>query len=52
MIQRIWFALLCLAMPLATPLAAQQSPAGPVIPTTGEFDPMREPRFAPAAQAG
>ena len=40
-----------LAIALAMPSIAQQSPAGHVIPTTGEFEPMREPRFAPASQA-
>ncbi len=44
-------ALALLAIVLATPSIAQQSPAGHVIPTTGEFEPMREPRFAAASQA-
>src|SRR5712691_5531897 len=41
-----------LALAIAAPLAAaQQSPAGQVIPTTGEYEPMRAPHFVPASQA-
>lgn len=50
MSHRIWFGVI-LALLLAVPLLAQQSPAGPVIPTSGLYDPMREPHFATAAQA-
>jgi hypothetical protein len=46
-----WLRLLWLMLLLPTSLFTQQSPSGPVIPTTGEFDPMREPRFATVAQA-
>ena len=42
--------LLCLLL-LPAALFAQQSPVGPVIPTSGEYDAMRQPRFATAAQA-
>ena len=34
-----------LALALAARLAAQQSPSGQVIPTTGGYDPMREPHW-------
>lgn len=47
---RIWFGAIPTLL-LAAPLFAQQPPAGPVIPTSGLYDPMREPHFATVAQA-
>jgi hypothetical protein len=37
-------------MVLAAPLIAQQAPAGQVVQTAVEFEPMRDPQFAPASR--
>jgi hypothetical protein len=38
-----------LLMALAAPLMGQQAPAGQVVQTVVEYEPMREPQFVPAS---
>ena len=48
---RNWAELFSIIVLVPAFLFGQQPPVGQVIPTTGEYDPMREPHFATAAQA-
>jgi len=51
MTSQVWLVTFWMIVFVPAFLLGQQSPAGQVIPTTGQFDPMREPHFATTAQA-